>query len=470
MQIKYWKNFSKRRNSTKRPTGGTQLDVVLQEPCVIEAPHFILGFIDTEINYLTAFGHYYYVTEITILDRNRMELSCAEDCLATYKSSIQSFTGFIERSATSYNVDISDPYVTIEQGETVQTDGAGTMDMFNETGIYILTVINDIGCSKGFTCYYLMDSSTVEKIASYVNQQWGSGESTILGWLQATFMRTAQSIVKCTWLPVSLTLATQVISSSEQVVIGTDSVAYGGSPVMAYRITAGSVASWGSSGDKYVSIPAVYTDFRKSAPYTECRLYLPFIGQVTVNPIDFNNDKIYIAYDVDMASGDSFVRLKDGNGKLISTFTTNIGVDCPIGHTTTNIQGALSSTGNTITQTVGAIAAKTGAGTVVASVGAVVSAANALVNTLTTSSGGGGNTGGRATAKSGLEPICTIIAKNTIDPDNIKPEHGRPLMEVGSLSALSGFVKCADANVPMAGTSVEKAEVNAYLNAGLFIE
>ena len=38
MQVKYWTNFNKRKNSTKRPSGGTEISVSLKNPCSVENP------------------------------------------------------------------------------------------------------------------------------------------------------------------------------------------------------------------------------------------------------------------------------------------------------------------------------------------------------------------------------------------------------------------------------------------------
>lgn len=75
MQIKYWDNFSKRVNSTKIPTGGTTINVVLKEPTNIDNPSFILNGINLSMNYIEAFGKYYFVDSTEILDNNRMFVS-----------------------------------------------------------------------------------------------------------------------------------------------------------------------------------------------------------------------------------------------------------------------------------------------------------------------------------------------------------------------------------------------------------
>ena len=60
MQINVWSGFSKRSNSTKRPTAGTVKTVVLKDPCDIKNPTFILESAANDFNYVEAFGNYYY--------------------------------------------------------------------------------------------------------------------------------------------------------------------------------------------------------------------------------------------------------------------------------------------------------------------------------------------------------------------------------------------------------------------------
>ena len=86
MQIKIHKNFSKRINSTKRPTGGTTIDVVLKEECTVENPVFVLNGYDASIDYIEAFGKYYFVDKKNIIDNSRCEYACIEDYLASFVS------------------------------------------------------------------------------------------------------------------------------------------------------------------------------------------------------------------------------------------------------------------------------------------------------------------------------------------------------------------------------------------------
>ena len=47
---------------------------------------------------------------------------------------------------------------------------------------------------------------------------------------------------------------------------------------------------------------------------------------------------------------------------------------------------------------------------------------------------------------------------------------GRPLMQNVQLSSLSGFCQCGNASVPVNARDADRAEINAYLNSGFYIE
>ena len=64
MNIYVWSNFTKKRNSTLQPTGGTSKTVHLKEQTSIEKPSFILAEPMPNYNYVQAFGNYYFVTDI----------------------------------------------------------------------------------------------------------------------------------------------------------------------------------------------------------------------------------------------------------------------------------------------------------------------------------------------------------------------------------------------------------------------
>ena len=61
MQLLLFKNFSKRRNSTKQVDDSTGIvtDVVLKQGTSIESPVFLIQGVDLEVNYVKFNNHYF---------------------------------------------------------------------------------------------------------------------------------------------------------------------------------------------------------------------------------------------------------------------------------------------------------------------------------------------------------------------------------------------------------------------------
>lgn len=463
MTIITWDNFVKRHNSTKRPsTTGSSHTCTLKEATSIENPTFVLNSNDFNINYVQAFGHYYFVDDIKSVRNGVIEVSCHVDVGATYKTEIGSYTAFIERSRSHPNSQIPDPDVAMLNGEAVLSNVYSALSLFVAGGFYVISVLNNKGSGAGFTTYYATDISNLMQLSTYVNADWGSASADLLNWFQSTFLHTADSIIDCKWVPLALTtLSGQSYASFETVKIGVDNV----TGVSAYRFTAPGLVS--QSFD--VEIPHQYADFRKGPPYSSGKLFIPGYGQIDFNPLDFVNDKMKVVFDVDITTGDVACYLKDISGNIISTITYNVAVTCPVGKVGANATGTIGGVASTAAGVVGAIVSS--GGTAVAS---GVSAAAAGINTIATAAAPTvsykGGQGGRALINSGLDLVCTIIEKFTTDPSALLSTHGGPTMGIGQISGCSGYVKCSNAAVPIPGMESDKQAVNDLLNNGFYYE
>ena len=139
MNIKVWSGFSKRKNSTKQPTGGTQITVRLKDNCSVEAPVFILTGGLPDYNYVEAFGHYYFVSDIVSLTADVSEIHCTQDVLATYKSDIGNTTAFVMYD-TSSNTQIPDNRLAIKTVPVVSSNYVDLSSHISKTGTFIATV------------------------------------------------------------------------------------------------------------------------------------------------------------------------------------------------------------------------------------------------------------------------------------------------------------------------------------------
>lgn len=459
MTITVYTGFSKRKNSTKQPTGGTQKTVTLKEGTSIESPTFVLQSNDFTINYVKAFDHYYFVDDIKSVRNNLIEVICSMDVLATFKSQIGSYNALIERSASFYDPLYPDPAITIK--DDISTAYAtSAISHLDDDGYFALTVLNNKGSQTGFMVTYFVKDTTLRSIAQYVNTDWGAAATDFLSWLQATFLRTADCIIDCRWLPIDST-AFSSDTVSENIDIGVDTLTVTGER-LAYphvAVTSGSI-----------TIPHVYTDFRKYAPYTVGKLYIPCYGVVDINTLDFDNDTIYYKYYIDPQTGDAavFLAADSSYNVIVSTYTFNISVQCPVGRVGNDVLGFMASGLTTSAMVAGAMALPNKF-TSAAAVATGASAINTLGSMLGATSSVHGTMGGRVMSYD-LTMVLGIEYKDTQTLSSVQTEAGRPCMEQHVLNTCSGYVKCVNASVDIPGMSEEKTQVNDFLNSGFYYE
>lgn len=454
--------FSKRKNSTKQPTGGTDVDVKLKENTTVDSPVFIVQGNRFSVTYVKAFNQYYWVTSVTSLANGLCEIACKIDVLATYKNAIAGSSQFVLRSTSAYNDLIADNYVSMRQNYSFSTQLVDT-GLFDSVGTYVLSVLNNIGSGAGFTTYYLMTPTQIAALAQYCNQNLADTSSItdIIQWIQATFLKTADAVIDCKWLPVSLgvSLVGGGVSTGEVLRVGKDDVA----GVTGNRCTGPIIRT----ANYNIIVPHKYSDFRKGSPYSNGLLYLPMYGCYQFNPLDFP-DVLTVRYDVDVITGDCTIFLMN-HARIIATITCNMSVTMPVGKVGNNAGGTVASALGAVAGTVAAFATE-GASTVVAGIGASASAINAITSAAAISPSAHGIMGGRSMTLHGLGIQCIIIASDTSDPSNLTQIVGRPTMQYRSLSGLSGYVQCSEASVSVSANDTERDEINNFLNSGFYLE
>lgn len=464
MTINIWNNFSKRKNSTKQPSdAGTSVTVNLKEGTSIEKPTFLLSGDLFSCNYVQAFNHYYFVDDIKSVRNGLTEIDCSMDVLATFKTEIGSYNALIERSASFYDNKYPDPAVAIKNDVIITEIEEGTSGFFYDTGWFLVSVLNNVGSGTGFTVQYFMDSTNLKKLAQYVNTDWGSGASitTVTQWLQATFLRTADCIIDCIWIPVSSTQFTGSCTYESSITIGVDQIA----GCAGYRLDHPHVAMNVYS----ITVPHTYSDFRKYGPYTQCKVYLPGYGIVEFNPADLDGNILKLAFLLDVSTGDVAVFLSGSDAeKAISSYTYNVAVSCPVGKVSSDVTGFMSSGLATSAMIAGAMALPNKFSTA-AGIATGASAINTIASMVGVTGSVHGSKGGRAIIQE-LDIHVTVIAKSTQDPASVTPESGRPCMAQHTISTCSGFVKCVNAAVDIPGMSSEKDQVNDFLNNGFYYE
>lgn len=472
MNITLYTSFSKRKNSTKTPTGGTLVqNVELKKPTSLHDPTFVLGPVTgvtmENVTYIKAFGHYYFVNDITVTPHDYFEISCSEDPMASNKSGILASNQYVLYSASSYDYMIPDGRIVANNNE-VNVVGHACNDFSLDTdGCFVLTCVN---CKHGnyFTTAYIMDGLNLQHLAWYMNNDIWNGVGTLENWFETVVGAGYDAIISLKWIPVKYA---DVPGTAQTLWLGNHDVSWhdpnlGNIVVEGKMVPGGSSATLAKTGNIYPTWHYV-NDWRLARPYTYAKLYFPSYGTLDINPIEFRTNITFI-YSIDVLSGECTIFLYGNGNKMISTITYNIAVDIPIAQLASKgLAPIVSMAGNMAGFAAGiATGGVAGvAGMAAASAGIVKSTSELFFQTPSYK----GSQGGRSW--SGINnPGLLEYYIDTMDLNEFITTQGRPLMQEVTLSTLSGFCQCANASVELNCMESDRDFINNCLNSGFFIE
>lgn len=459
MNVTYWTDFSKRKNSTKQPSGGTQATVRLKEPCGIFSPTFIASSIPESVKYVQAWGRYYFVSEVTH-DGPEILISCTSDPLATFKTAIGSTYADVEYTSSSTNTDIADPRNKPTNYILESVTDIGTLSGFSSTGNqYIVGICSDEGIN-----YYSMTAADVSLLCSNLF------DKNIFTAIGNQFFDVKNLLVSCIKMPRTPQSGTDQINAAS----GTWYLGKG------YKIPDANRLVNIFSGTHAVSFPSdsygLDFSYLDVAPYTTGMLFLPFVGVV---PLDVDsiaqNKSIYITADLDMYSGDIVYRIGRNASSIISTYTGNCATNVPICGSSYNAVGAAQGVITAIGGAAGLIASigTEGLTAGLASAGALVGGATQSFNSIQHHTQTNGSLSSYVGVVMGNTIKATVLtrrpAESLID-SSYKAVSGMPYFKGATISTLSGYVKCNGASVSINGYDADRDAVNAYLNSGFYYE
>ena len=460
LQIKTYSGFSKRFNSTKRPTGGTTKNVELKSETNIKSPTFILNTLDFSINYVEAFGNYYYC-DVKNLDGNRSELICTMDRPATFKSQMGSYTGYIEYASAApagfiYKDDPRNgPTSLVSSLQATETISWSA----DATGSYVLAMATQMSNGNGGApAYYIVDASDLAKVVSAIF------DSSFIDNIKKQFNGCFDSIISCTWLPFNITWTqTQANCTAIAFYAGNQNLNIGTGAMLRAR-------TWHDR--YYCTIPNIGYNgtYIQSSKYMTATIYLPGVG---VCPLNYDLYKISatgVTVDVylDFITGDVVYYLSTasptGNGQ-IQSFSGNVAAKVPVVGSSYDGLGVASG----VISTAGNIASMNPIGALggIASIARSLSVDNMIV---------GANS----------SPLALIHNKNIVvelhvqtplhgatditELDVFRSEQGMPYFDNARISNIPGYIKCRAASVSIPGDGEEQTTINAMMNAGFYYE
>lgn len=463
MNINVWSGFSKRENSTKQPTSGTQIAVTLKQNCSQEAPVFIISDPMPGYDYVQAFGHYYWVTDIININAAQAEIHCKEDVLATYKADIGNTTAFIMYDETS-NTSLQDARLSVVATPTISRNAAQLHANLSTTGSIIATVTG-----QDATHCYVLGASDIYKLIPNIKTQVENIFATDhvpTGILDNDFVPTIISAVRqliasgdlatnirdIRWVPFSVSgsglfnvyngMYDTGIDSGRLIVTGTN------------RIDARQIN---------IAIPWQYSDWRK-VYNTEVMVHIPFVGDVSYPAAQLaDSDSLNFAVSLDMITGDIAIQVFTNTGLRIGSYGASTGVTIPIGNASpslnkivTTFLGGINPLGSSIGSTVSNVAQLAG------------NMAMAAFTPVSQTVGGLGSA-----ASIGLPfnvEVATVCHNTNVSPSSVASVMGTPAMAVKQIGNLSGYIQCENASVSAACKESERAAINSYLNNGFFYE
>ena len=477
MELILWKDFSKRKNSTKIPTTeGTTFDIVLKEDTDMENPVIVLEPVDLGYTYAKFNNNYYFVDSEIVLTKNLMQLSLSMDSLASNKTAIGNTNAFIEFSSTGYDVNKIDNRLGVSITKTYESSTEVAMPLLSQNGLYILSVANAGSVTRfsdnikdtGFTTQYILrDSSYGDNIPStllavkqlLMMHDWATD-------LIKVFNDPYQSVISCIWLPLHFIS----VSSNPDYALPFTRLQFGD------KYVEGDPDSFPSLkkavipiDDTVIPISWRYDDFRRNSPYTTLSLFIPLYGNIDLAVSDFvESENVHISGAYDLTTGDVILSIKNDAGAISQTINFNMAANCPIASIRGGADGVLSG----VMSTVGNAASIASGNYVSGAASAVMSAQSAALSSLRRNVSIKGSITGRTPVALGTNFILTTISVDTEDPDNASyiALQGRPVMHYGIISAHPGYVQCANASFAGSVLSSERDEINSYLNSGFYYE
>lgn len=463
MIVTFYKNFSKRINSTLRPTGGTDLTCYMKDDCSVLSPVFLIDGIDLGYNYCKFNDRYYFITDITLSNNNIYEISCSVDVLATYKTSIGAYTAFVERAASSYDTLVTDNLVTSSNNITAMNTTTVNMPtasgdifmvpLFGRDGVlqYIFTSLRDASVffNTGDTMTIDGDSLTASDwLYAIKNAGWVFAGSDVTSYMG--------DMVYMPYLP----------PTSGAQYIGTNDIAFGftkfsyNNPAGVYKFN---VLNPNINYYKFTGILTdpgnIYSDFRAyDNRFSQYKIYLPGCGVYDINAGDAGKKDLKVDVTMDWLTTAVTYRIYHDSGSNVAQFEGKFGCGVPAMGAKLDVFGILQDTATGV----GAVMKEDAMGAVKSVVSAAQKSFEPQVNARSSGAGNG------ATLKN--FPHILYTCKNFESKDLPTTVAGRPLYQNVNISTLSGFVRCGAASVAISGFDSEREQVNNYLNSGFYYE
>lgn len=447
-------NFSKRKNSTKTPSGsGTSHTVNLKDGTSLYHPVFELTGAFPSYTYASWQGLYFYVTDITQTARNLYEIECELDPMGSAAGDIDGMTAYVNRASVNYDIWLPDPELSGKQKlfdhqQAVTGLGTGNNPIMDNTGCYILRVVGGDGHQSGGVDTFILQQQEVEWVLDFM---FSDGDVFDAAWdtVMKTVFNPFQYVVSLMYTPIAYDWMTQ--GATDKV------VSFG------WWKTTNSYKCATYTGRNFTAFDLTmptntWNDFRDYDPrYTKFNLILPGGICVEMPSVYLSHGTLKMQIVMDIITGAAQYVLKDSTGTL-ATFDSKLAFPVQIG------QQAVDS--NAI---VGGVAAVAGA-YITSNPAALLGASGAVQSILQPNPSINGSTESVAMINANRQITLSVNRYETgvySDATLGRMVNHNVTFDIGSNN---GYYKCANASVNTKLPDSYKDEINNIMNSGFFLE
>lgn len=466
--------FSKRNNSTKRPSGdGTLFNCTIKSDSGILNPLIELD-IGTSSNpsqynyaYIPAYDRYYWIEEWT--NRGLLWLAIMRvDSLATWKNTIGASSLYVLRASAQYDGNVVDTFYPTKTNPSTSyvgfttpflPSGSQAPDIYE--GSFIIGV-NEDNATYGSVSYFACSKASISALCS---QLMGNGlvnntnflESDASIALQKALIDPLSYIKSCMWIPIPLAdiagSARTSLSLLGFTITGLNIKEITGNPFRSYTrlVTIAKHPQTATRGN-----------FVNTAPYTLNSLFFAPFGLIELDSSLLANDtSIRCEIMIDYISGAGTLKLQYG-GILVNRMTAQVGVPIQLSQVTQDVLSARQSTTVGLFETMGKALTLNVFGALSSDANAVADATRALAPRTSSIGGSGGF--------SDLHGQPYVYQQFFPFVDDDLSHNGRPLCQIKTPASLGGYMLIQDGDVSISGTSTEAEEIRSFLESGFYYE
>lgn len=442
-----WK-FSKKENSTKRPSGSdaTLVDCETNNDFDLLNPVFVFSFRGGSSNptqynycYVGTFKRYYWVTGWTF-SNGQWIASCSVDALASWKPEIGRQSAYVLRSAAAFDGDIQDTLYPAKMDVVLET--STTESPFNLSGRYIVGTVAD----GGITEYVDLTPDGFTRFSNVAfSDEFYQSVAEGVDWMAKAAFDPMQYVRSVLYIPVQ--------------------------PRGGYIVTA-KLGWWDTNitggrirvGDSFqlhftLDVPK-HPQASERGRYLNCAPYASYMldcrpwGRISLDPEDLK-DVSSVTFDIkiDAVTGEGVLTTTIGGGRRVLA-VAQVGQPVQLSQVTHNVGGAILSI-------VGGIGS--------AITGNIMGAAQGIGNAVNSVMGKVNTIGVNGSASQlDTSPQITATFIKIVDEDNA--DRGRPLCQVRRIDTLPGYQIHADPEMSLPCTQSEMVAISGYLTGGFLYE